>query len=198
MKNLYRGAFSYIGYNVKLGHNVKVYPHTYVGDHVRIGDNCIFYSGVKIYADSHIGNNCIIHSGAVVGSDGFGFAPQPDGSYKKIPQLGNVMIRDNVEIGANTVIDCATLGSTIIEKGVKFDNLIQIAHNVEIGDNTVIASQTGISGSTKTGKNCIVAGQVGLVGHIEIADHVTLGSQNRSCEIYQKAGSVFLVSRVGS
>jgi UDP-3-O-[3-hydroxymyristoyl] glucosamine N-acyltransferase len=186
----YRGAFSYIGENVKIGRNVKVYPHTYIGDNVTIGDNCIFHSGVKIYAGIQIGNNCIIHSGSVIGSDGFGFAPQPDGSYKKIPQLGNVIIKDNVEIGANTVIDRATMGSTIIEKGVKLDNLIQIAHNVEIGDNTVIASQTGISGSTKMGKNCIVAGQVGLVGHIEIADQVTLAAKTGLGKSVKKPGSV--------
>jgi len=189
-EQLYRGAFSYIGEKVKIGRNVKVYPHTYIGDNVTIGDNCIFHAGVKIYAGSEIGDNCIIHSGAVIGSDGFGFAPQPDGSYKKIPQLGNVIIKDNVEIGANTVIDCATMGSTIIEKGVKLDNLIQIAHNVEIGDNTVIASQTGISGSTKMGKNCIVAGQVGLVGHIEIADQVTLAAKTGLGKSVKKPGSV--------
>ncbi|MDZ7607860.1 MAG: UDP-3-O-(3-hydroxymyristoyl)glucosamine N-acyltransferase [Cyclobacteriaceae bacterium] len=187
---IYRGAFSYIGEKVIIGHNVKVYPQTYIGDNVTIGDNCIFHAGVKIYAGSQIGNNCIIHSGAVIGSDGFGFAPQPDGSYKKIPQLGNVIIRDNVEIGANTVIDRATMGSTIIEKGVKLDNLVQIAHNVEIGDNTVIASQTGISGSTKMGKNCVVAGQVGLVGHIDIADKVTLAAKTGLGKSIKKPGSV--------
>jgi UDP-3-O-[3-hydroxymyristoyl] glucosamine N-acyltransferase len=176
-ENIYRGAFSYIGDNVKIGNNVKIYPHAYIGDNVTIGDNCIFYSGAKIYADTVVGNNCIIHSGVVIGGDGFGFAPQPDGSYKKIPQLGNVILRDNVEIGANTVIDCATLGSTYIDKGVKLDNLVQIAHNVEIGANTVIASQTGISGSAKFGKNCIVGGQVGVVGHVEVADRVTLAAQ---------------------
>jgi len=187
---LYRGAFSYIGEKVKIGRNVKIYPHTYIGDNVTIGDNCIFHAGVKIYSGSQIGNNCIIHSGTVIGSDGFGFAPQTDGSYKKIPQLGNVIIKDNVEVGANTVIDRATMGSTIIEKGVKLDNLIQIAHNVEIGDNTVIASQTGISGSTKMGKNCIVAGQVGLVGHIEIADQVTLAAKTGLGKSIKKPGSV--------
>ena len=187
---IYRGAFSYIGSNVKLGNNVKVYPQAYIGDQVTIGDNCILYSGAKIYANTVIGNNCIIHSGVVIGSDGFGFAPQPDGTYKKIPQLGNVVIRDNVEIGANTVIDCATLGSTIIDVGVKLDNLIQIAHNVEIGANTVIASQTGISGSTKIGKSCIIAGQVGLVGHIEIGDRVTLAAKTGLAKSVKKEGSV--------
>lgn len=187
---LYRGAFSYIGSNVKIGNNVKIYPHAFIGDNVTIGDNCIFYSGAKIYAETVIGNDCIFHSGVVVGSDGFGFAPQKDDTYKKIPQLGNVIIHDNVEIGANTVIDCATLGSTIIEKGVKLDNLVQIAHNVEIGANTVIASQTGISGSTKFGKNCIVAGQVGVVGHVEIADRVTLAAKTGVSKSIKKEGSV--------
>ena len=188
--DLYRGAFSYVGSNVKIGNNVKIYPHAFIGDNVTIGDNCIFYSGAKIYAETVIGNDCIFHSGVVVGSDGFGFAPQKDDTYKKIPQLGNVIIRDNVEIGANTVIDCATLGSTIIEKGVKLDNLVQIAHNVEIGENTVIASQTGISGSTKFGKNCIVAGQVGVVGHVEIANRVTLAAKAGVSNSVKKEGSV--------
>lgn len=164
---VYRGAFSYIGNNVNIGDNVKIYPHAYVGDNARIGDNCIIHSGVKLYAGTQIGNNCIIHSGTVIGSDGFGFAPQPDGTYKTIPQLGNVIIEDNVSIGGNTVIDCATLygDATIIRQGVKLDNLIQIAHNVEIGKNTVIAAQTGVSGSTKVGDNSIIAGQVGIAGH---------------------------------
>jgi UDP-3-O-[3-hydroxymyristoyl] glucosamine N-acyltransferase len=189
-EKIYRGAFSYIGAKCRIGKNVKIYPHTYVGDNVMIGDNCIFYSGVKIYSDTVIGDNCIIHSGAVIGSDGFGFAPLEDGTYKKIPQLGNVIVRDNVEIGANTVIDCATLGSTIIDDGVKLDNLVQIAHNVEIGSNTVIASQSGISGSTKFGKNCIVGGQVGVVGHIEIGDKVTLAAKTGLAKSVKKEGSV--------
>lgn len=189
-EKIYRGAFSYVGQKARIGQNVKIYPHTYIGDNVTIGDNCIFYSGVKIYAGTVIGNNCIIHAGTVIGSDGFGFAPQDDGTYKKIPQLGNVVIRDNVEIGANTAIDCATMGSTIIDEGVKLDNLVQIAHNVEIGANTVIASQTGISGSTKFGKNCIVAGQVGVVGHIEIADKVTLAAKTGLGKSVKKEGSV--------
>jgi UDP-3-O-[3-hydroxymyristoyl] glucosamine N-acyltransferase len=189
-ENIYRGAFSYIGANVKIGNNVKIYPHAYIGDNVTIGDNCIFYSGAKIYADTVVGNNCIIHSGVVIGGDGFGFAPQPDGSYKKIPQLGNVILRDNVEIGANTVIDCATLGSTFIDNGVKLDNLVQIAHNVEIGANTVIASQTGISGSAKFGKNCIVGGQVGVVGHVEIADRVTLAAKTGVSKSIANEGAV--------
>ncbi|MCK5101686.1 MAG: UDP-3-O-(3-hydroxymyristoyl)glucosamine N-acyltransferase, partial [Cyclobacteriaceae bacterium] len=189
-ENIYRGAFSYVGSNVKIGNNVKIYPHAYIGDNVTIGENCIFYSGAKIYAETIVGNNCIIHSGTVIGSDGFGFAPQEDDTYKKIPQLGNVVIRDNVEIGANTVIDCATIGSTIIEEGVKLDNLVQIAHNVEIGANTVIASQSGISGSTKFGKNCILAGQVGVVGHVEIGNRVTLAAKTGLSKSVKKDGSV--------
>jgi UDP-3-O-[3-hydroxymyristoyl] glucosamine N-acyltransferase len=189
-EGLYRGAFSYIGANVNIGNNVKIYPHVYIGDNVTIGHNCIFYSGARIYADTSIGDQCIFHSGVVIGSDGFGFAPQKDGTYKKIPQLGNVIIRDNVEIGANTVIDCATLGSTLIDKGAKLDNLVQIAHNVEIGENTVIASQSGISGSTKFGKNCVVAGQVGVVGHVEIADRVTLAAKAGVANSVKKEGSV--------
>ena len=177
--DIYRGAFSYIGNKVKIGSNVKIYPHVYVGDNVTIGDNTILHSGVKVYNDTRIGNNCVIHSGTVIGSDGFGFAPQPDGTYKTIPQLGNVIIEDNVAIGANTVIDCATfLGdSTFIRNGVKLDNLIQVAHNVEIGRNTVIAAQTGISGSSKVGENCVVAGQVGIAGHLTIANNTSIGAQ---------------------
>lgn len=178
-KNIYRGAFSYIGLNVKIGDNVKIYPHTYIGDNVSIGNDTILHSNVKLYADTRIGNNCVIHAGTVIGSDGFGFAPQADGSYKTIPQMGNVIIEDNVCIGANTVIDCATLygDSTIIHEGVKLDNLIQIAHNVEIGKNTVIAAQTGISGSTKVGEGCSIAGQVGLAGHLIIANNTGIGAQ---------------------
>ena len=176
-ENIYRGSYSYIGNHVSIGNNVKIYPHVYIGDHVVIGDNVILYSGAKIYDNTRIGNNCVIHSGAVVGSAGFGFAPQPDGSYKSIPQIGNVVISDNVDIGANTVIDCATFESTTIGKGVKLDNLIQVAHNVKIGENTVVAAQTGISGSSTVGKNCIIAGQVGIVGHLNIGDKVTLGAK---------------------
>lgn len=175
---IYRGAFSYIGTNVTIGDNVKIYPHAYIGDHVVIGDNTIIHSGVKIYAKTEVGSKCVIHSGCVIGSDGFGFAPQEDGSYKTIPQLGNVVIEDNVDIGANTVIDCSTLNSTLIRKGVKLDNLIQIAHNVEVGENTVIAAQTGVSGSSKVGKNCVIAGQVGIVGHLELGDNVKVGAQS--------------------
>jgi UDP-3-O-[3-hydroxymyristoyl] glucosamine N-acyltransferase len=178
-KNIYRGAFSYIGTNATIRDNVKIYPHVYVGDNVTIGDNTIIHPGVKIYNDTKIGSNCVIHSGTVIGSDGFGFAPQDDGTYKTIPQLGNVIIEDNVTIGANTVIDCATfLGdSTFIRKGVKLDNLIQIAHNVEVGRNTVIAAQTGVSGSTKIGDNCVIAGQVGIGGHSELHNNTSVGAQ---------------------
>lgn len=179
-ENIYRGAFSYIGNNVRIGDNVKIYPHVVIGDDVVIGDNTILYPDVKIYSGTRIGKNCMIHSGAVIGSDGFGFAPQEDGSYRTIPQLGNVIIEDNVAIGANTVIDCATLfgDSTIIRQGVKLDNLIQVAHNVEIGKNTVIAAQAGISGSTKVGENCMLAGQVGIAGHLVIANNTSLGAQS--------------------
>lgn len=175
--NVYIGAFAYIGENAKLGNNVSIYPNSYIGDNVTIGDNTIVYAGVKIYPDCKIGANCIIHAGAVIGSDGFGFAKE-GGVYNKIPQLGNVVLEDNVEIGANTTIDRAVMESTIIRKGVKLDNLIQVAHNVEIGENTAIAAQTGISGSTKIGQNCTIAGQVGLAGHLKIGDNVGIGAQS--------------------
>ncbi|MDR1527230.1 MAG: UDP-3-O-(3-hydroxymyristoyl)glucosamine N-acyltransferase [Dysgonamonadaceae bacterium] len=178
-KNIYIGAFAYIGPNVQLGENVAVYPNAYIGDNVIIGENTIIYAGVKIYEDCVIGKNCIIHAGAVIGSDGFGFAKEGE-VYQKIPQLGNVVIEDDVEIGANTTIDRAVMDSTLIRRGVKLDNLIQIAHNVEIGENTVIAAQTGISGSTKIGKNGIIGGQVGLGGHIRIGDNVGIGAQSGS------------------
>jgi UDP-3-O-[3-hydroxymyristoyl] glucosamine N-acyltransferase len=177
--NIFRGAFSYIGTGVSIGDNVKIYPHAYIGDNVSIGSNTIIHAGVKIYSDTKIGNNCVVHSGTVIGSDGFGFAPQEDGTYKTIPQLGNVVIENNVTIGANTVIDCATfLGdSTFIRNGVKLDNLIQIAHNVEVGKNTVIAAQTGVSGSTKIGESCVIAGQVGIGGHSELHNNTSVGAQ---------------------
>jgi UDP-3-O-[3-hydroxymyristoyl] glucosamine N-acyltransferase len=175
--DVYVGAFAYIGKNVRIGNHVKIYPQAFIGDNTSIGDDCIIYSGAKIYEDTKIGNVCIIHAGAVIGADGFGFAPEQDGTYKKIPQVGNVVLEDFVEVGANTTIDCATMGSTIIRKGTKIDNLVQIAHNVEVGENTVMASQTGISGSTKVGKNCQFGGQVGVAGHITIGDNVNLGGQ---------------------
>lgn len=179
-KGIYRGAFSYIGNNVSIGDNVKIYPHVFIGDHVEIGSNTILHSGTKLYSGTKIGSNCVIHAGTVLGSDGFGFAPQPDGTYKTIPQLGNVIIEDNVTIGSNTVIDCATLhgDATVIRKGVKLDNLIQIAHNVEVGKNTVIAAQAGISGSTKIGENNIIGGQVGIAGHLVIANNTGIGAQS--------------------
>jgi len=168
--NVYIGAFAYIGPDVKLGDNSKVYPNTYIGDNVTIGQNTTLFAGVKVYFDCVLGDNVIVHSGAIIGSDGFGFAPTDDGTYKKIAQIGNVILEDNVEVGSNTTIDRATMGSTTVRKGAKLDNLLQIAHNVEIGSNTVIAAQTGISGSTKVGDNCVIGGQVGMVGHISIAN----------------------------
>lgn len=176
---VYRAAFSYIGNNVRVGSNVKVYPHVFVGDDVVIGNNTVLHAGVKLYSGTRIGSDCVIHSGTVIGSDGFGFAPRGDGTYKTIPQLGNVIIEDHVTIGANTVIDCATMfgDATIVRQGVKLDNLIQIAHNVEIGKNTVIAAQTGVSGSTKIGDNCIIAGQVGIAGHLVIANNTSIGAK---------------------
>jgi len=175
---IYLGAFAYIGDNVLIGNNVKIYPHVYVGDNVIIGDDSILYSGVKIYAGCSIGSSCVFHSGSVIGADGFGFAPNPDGTYTKIEQIGNVIIEDNVEIGANTTIDSATMGSTIIRKGVKLDNLIQIGHNSEIGENTVMAAQVGIAGSAIVGKNCVFGGQAGISGHITIGDSVKIGPQS--------------------
>ncbi len=177
-ENVFVGAFSYIGENVKLGKNVKVYPHCFLGNNVVVGDNCILHPGVKIYHDCIVGNKVIIHAGTVLGGDGFGFAPQPDGSYKKVPQIGNVIVEDEVEIGSNSCIDRATMGSTIIHKGAKLDNLIQIAHNVEIGNYTVIAAQTGVSGSTKVGNRVMIGGQVGIVGHITIADGSRINAQS--------------------
>lgn len=186
--NHYIGAFSYIGKGCKIGSNVKIYPQVYVGDNVQIGNNTILYAGVKIYANCQIGNNCTLQSGVIIGSDGFGFAPQPDGTFKTIPQLGNVIIEDNVDIGANTVIDCATMGSTIIKNGAKLDNLIQVAHNVIIGKNTVIAAQAGVSGSTKIGDNSMIGGQVGIVGHIELANKTKIGAQSGVSKSIEKEG----------
>ncbi|MBN8703148.1 MAG: UDP-3-O-(3-hydroxymyristoyl)glucosamine N-acyltransferase [Bacteroidetes bacterium] len=176
--NTYIGAFSYIGEGVKIGKNTKIYPNAFIADGCKIGDNTTIYSGVKIYADCVVGNNCTIHAGVVIGGDGFGFAPNSENNYHKIPHIGNVVLEDYVEIGSNSTIDRATLGSTIIRKGVKLDNLIQIAHNVEIGENTVIAAQTGVAGSTKIGKNCMIGGQVGIVGHLTIANNVKIAAQS--------------------
>ncbi|MBR5102105.1 MAG: UDP-3-O-(3-hydroxymyristoyl)glucosamine N-acyltransferase, partial [Muribaculaceae bacterium] len=177
-EDAYIGAFAYIGCGVKLGKHVKIFPQAFIGDNVTIGDNAIIYPGVKVYHGCKIGNRCILHGGAVIGSDGFGFAPKPDGTYEKISQVGIVILEDDVEIGSNTTIDRATMGATVIKKGVKLDNLIQIAHNVEIGENTVMAAQVGVAGSTKIGKNNMVAGQVGFAGHITIGDNNAFGAQS--------------------
>ncbi|MBN8698324.1 MAG: UDP-3-O-(3-hydroxymyristoyl)glucosamine N-acyltransferase [Chitinophagales bacterium] len=176
--NVFIGAFAYLGENVILGNGVKVYPHVFLGDNVIVGDHTILHPGVRIYHDCVIGKHVTIHAGTVIGSDGFGFAPQADGSLKKVPQIGNVIIEDHVEIGANTTIDRATIGSTLIKSGAKLDNLLQIAHNVEVGNNSVIAAQTGISGSTKVGKNVMIGGQVGIVGHLKIADGAKINAQS--------------------
>lgn len=175
---VYVGAFAYIGEKVVVGNGVKIYPNVYIGNHTTIGENSIIHPGVKIYHHTIIGKNVTIHAGTVIGSDGFGFAPQADGSYKKVPQMGNVIIEDNVEIGANTTIDRATIGSTVIKAGAKLDNLLQIAHNVEVGNNSVIAAQAGISGSTKIGNNVMIGGQAGIVGHIQIADGSKINAQS--------------------
>jgi UDP-3-O-[3-hydroxymyristoyl] glucosamine N-acyltransferase len=186
----YIGAFAYIGENCKIGNNVKIYPQAYIGDNCEIGDNTIIYSGAKLYKDTKIGSDCIIHSGVVLGSDGFGWAPQKDGSYKAIPQLGNVVLEDNVSIGANTTIDCSTFpdSPTLIKNGTKIDNLIMLAHNVVVGKDTVIAAQTGVSGSSEIGDNCIIAGQVGIVGHINIANKTTLGAKSGVSKSIKKEG----------
>jgi UDP-3-O-[3-hydroxymyristoyl] glucosamine N-acyltransferase len=176
--NIYIGAFSYLGENVQIGDNVKIYPNVYIGDNVVIKNNVVVFAGAKIYSETSIGNYCVIHSGVIVGADGFGFTPNENGEYSKVPQTGNVIIEDYVDVGAGTTIDRATLGSTIIRKGVKLDNQIQIAHNVEIGENTVIAAQTGVAGSTKIGKNCMIGGQVGIVGHIVIGNNVKIQAQS--------------------
>lgn len=176
--DVFIGAFSYISDGVKIGNNSKIFPGAFIGNNVEIGENCIIHAGVKIYHDCKLHNHIIIHSGTVIGSDGFGFAPQADGSFKKVPQIGNVIIEDHVEIGANTTIDRATIGSTCIKAGAKLDNLIQIAHNVEVGNSTVIAAQAGVSGSTKIGNNVMIGGQAGLVGHIQIADGAKINAQS--------------------
>ncbi|MEO8760751.1 MAG: UDP-3-O-(3-hydroxymyristoyl)glucosamine N-acyltransferase [Bacteroidia bacterium] len=186
----YVAAFAYVGENVVLGNNVKIYPHASIGDNTKIGDNTTIYAGSKIYSDCVIGSNCTLHAGSVVGADGFGFAPNSDNNYKKIPQIGNVIIEDHVEVGANTTIDRATLGSTIIRKGAKLDNLIQIGHNVEIGENTVIAASASIAGSTKVGKNCMIGGQAGIIGHLKIADGVKIAGQTGILGNVKKEGDV--------
>jgi UDP-3-O-[3-hydroxymyristoyl] glucosamine N-acyltransferase len=177
-QQVFIGAFAYLGENVKVGNNTKIYPNAYIGDNVTIGDNTIIHPGVKIYHDCKVGNHVTIHAGTVIGSDGFGFAPQADGSFKKVPQIGNVVIEDNVEIGANATIDRATIGSTLIKSGAKLDNLIQIAHNVEVGHSTVIAAQAGVSGSTKIGNGVMIGGQAGIVGHIQLGDGAKVNAQS--------------------
>lgn len=191
-KDIYFGAYSFVGENSVIGDQCNIYPQVYIGDNVEIGNNVTLYPGVKIYYGTKIGDNCIIHAGCVIGADGFGFAPQENKEYKKIPQLGTVIIEDNVEIGANATIDRATMGSTIIKKGVKLDNLTQIAHNVVVGENTVIAAQAGIAGSTKIGKNCMFAGQVGIAPHITIADEVKATPQAGIPNNIKKPGSIVM------
>ena len=176
--DIYIGAFSYIGDNVKIGHNVKIFPNCYIGDNVTIGHGTTLHSGVKIYSDCRVGDHCNFEANVVIGADGFGYSPNDKGVYRKVPQIGNVVIHDCVDIGASSTIDRATMGSTIVHKGVKLDNQIQIAHNVQVGENTVIAAQTGIAGSTKIGKNCQIGGQVGIAGHINIGDNVKIQGQS--------------------
>ena len=188
--NLYLGQFSSIGKGSTIGHDTYIAAHVTIGNNVRIGNHCIIYPGVVIYNDTIIGNECTIHANAVIGSDGFGFAPQADGTFSTIPQLGNVILEDGVSIGANATIDRATMGSTLIKKGVKIDNLVQIAHNVEIGSNTAIAAQTGVSGSTKIGKNCLIGGQVGVAGHISIADKTIVTAQSGVTKTIRKEGQI--------
>ncbi|MBN1338718.1 MAG: UDP-3-O-(3-hydroxymyristoyl)glucosamine N-acyltransferase [Bacteroidales bacterium] len=189
--DIYIGEFSVVSKGAVIGNNARVYPQVFIGENVEVGENTTLFPGVKIYTDCKVGKNCRVHSGAIIGGDGFGFAPQGDQNYMKVAQIGNVIIEDDVEIGSNTTIDRATLGSTIIRKGVKLDNLIQVAHNVEIGENTVIAAQTGISGSTRVGRNCMIGGQVGIIGHITIADEVKIAAQSGiGASILQKGETV--------
>ena len=186
----YVAAFAYISDNVVIGKNVKIYPHAFIGDNCKIGDNTVLFAGVKIYTETVIGNDCTLHAGCVVGSDGFGFAPNSENNYKKVPQIGNVIIEDNVEIGANTTIDRATLGSTIIRKGAKLDNLVQIAHNVEIGENCVLAGGSFVAGSSKLGKNIMMGGQAGVVGHLKVADGVKIAGQSGVASTITEAGKI--------
>ncbi len=193
-ENVYIGDFTYISAGAKIGDNVHIYPNSYIGDNVVIGDNTKIYAGVKVYRDCSIGKSCTIHSGAILGADGFGFAPNSENNYQKIPQIGNVILEDHVEIGANTCVDRATLGSTVVKKGVKLDNLVQIGHNVVIGDNTVMAAQVGVAGSTKLGKNMMIGGQVGIVGHISLADGTLIGAQSGVPKTIKKEGTTLLGS----
>jgi len=188
--NVYIGENTVIGENAVIKNGAKIFPNSFIGDNTTIGENSMIFAGAKIYSETQIGKECVIHSGAIIGADGFGFAPNSENNYKKVPQIGNVIIEDHVEIGANTCVDRATLGSTIIRRGVKLDNLIQIAHNVDIGENTVIAAQTGIAGSTKIGKNCMIGGQVGIVGHIKIADEVKIAAQSGIGNSIEEIGAI--------
>ena len=187
-EDAYIGAFAYIGKNVQLGKGVQIYPHTYIGDNVKIGDNTILYSGVKVYYNCVIGQDCILHAGVVIGSDGFGFEPDAKGVNQKLPQIGNVIIEDDVEIGANTTVDRAMMGSTIIHRNAKLDNLVQVAHNVEVGESTFMCAQVGVAGSTKVGSHCVLAGQVGVAGHITIADNCVFGAQSGIANHVKKSG----------
>jgi len=189
-EDVFIGAFAYISQEVTIGKNSKIYPHCFIGNNVTIGENCVLHAGVKIYHQCQLGSNVIIHAGTVIGSDGFGFAPKADGSLQKVPQIGHVIIEDNVEIGANTTIDRATIGATIVRKGAKLDNLIQIAHNVEVGDSTVIAAQAGISGSTKIGKGVMIGGQAGIVGHIQVGDAAKVNAQSGVTKSIEKGKAV--------
>lgn len=191
-KKVYVGDFTHIGRKCVIGDFCKIYENVYIGENTTIGKNCILYPGVRIYPGMVIGDNVILHANCVIGSDGFGNAPQPDGTWEKIEHLGNVIIGNNVEIGANTTVDRAEMESTIIGNGVKLDNLCQIAHNVQIGDNTVMAAQCGVAGSAKIGKNCIIAGQVGIVGHLTIADNTTIGAQSGVIGNIRKSGQTYL------
>ena len=188
--DLYLGAFGYIGDGSKIGDNVVIYPHVYIGENVIIGDNCVLHPGATVYADCILGNSCTIHAGTIIGADGFGFAPNENGEFQKIPQIGNVVIEDNVEIGSNCTIDRATMGSTIIRKGVKLDNLVQVAHNVEIGKNTVMAAQVGVAGSAKIGENVMIGGQAGISGHIHIADGTKIVAQSGIPNTIRKADTL--------
>lgn len=189
-EDLYIGDFTVIGENVSIGNGVQIFPQVFLGNDVKIGEGTILHPGVKVYAGCVIGSHCVIHAGAIIGGDGFGFAPNQENNYQKIPQVGKVIIEDHVEVGANTTIDRATMGATILHKGVKLDNLIMIAHNVEVGENTVMAAQSGVSGSTKIGKNCMFGGQVGLIGHITIADGVKIAAQSGIPKSIREEGAV--------
>lgn len=191
---VYLGAFSHLGENVRIGKGSKIYPNAVLGDNVEVGENTVIYAGVKVYENCKIGSHCVIHAGVVIGSDGFGFAPQEDGTYKSIPQTGNVVIEDHVDIGANTVLDCATMGSTIVRSGVKLDNLVQVAHNVELGKNTVVAAQAGISGTAKIGENCQIGGQAGVTGHLKLANRTIIGPQAGVPKTIKEEGKIWFGS----